>query len=263
MGIFNLFRGHRNKQATPRFHTANVKAIPVEWKLKDSQHAGNALSTWGGSSLQGILHTIEARTVAVRAVDRSEAIFPDGYEADDKGDPIALVDGDGRALSTVDGRTLELAGYSLGSYVACAVVRFGYYGEDIVNLNLLMTDFAVAHQDEIRRHFNMSKMLGIELPIGLDYACVRIDAEDWPLPHHSGVVMHSASTRTLPVPAGSKASAHIELLLDGVVVRELSARGGNSYRTISRHVGENPFVCASLPDNDIGTNKYKIVLGYK
>lgn len=249
----------------PRFHAANVKAISAEWTLKDSQHADNAFSTWGGSSLQNILHTIEAATVAVRAVDRSEAIFPDGYEADDKGDPIALVDGDSRALSTVDEQTLELAGYSLGSYVACAVVRFDYYGEDIVNLNLLMTDFAAEHQDEIRKRMRMSRLMGMDMPLGIDYAEVNIDGVEWQLDHHPGRELHTASTRMLPVPKGSKAKPHIVLSLDGVDAREITGRS-MCYGAFAAHVGEQPVACASLQRESLAGNSsiyYKVMVAYK
>lgn len=244
------------------FYAANVRTGSMTWKMSNGK-IPNSYSAWNDRSLQNILHTISYETISVRAVDISKSIIPDDYECY-RDDDVALVDDDGFALATIGSRQLTYAGYKKGDYVECAVVHINYYGEDIVQLHLLMTQFAIDHEDEIREMVRMSRIFGSQMPFGTEYIEINVDYDKWPIAHHDGNRLHSFSMRELPVPKGSKAKPHIMISLDGVDGIEISARS-TRYKYLAERIGESPIACASIRYESIREGDeyyYKVVIAY-
>lgn len=272
MGILDLFFKKRSstisnqvepiQQNVVPIHVAKVRPGSMTWRMENGK-VENSFSAWNDRSLQGILHTIRIDTISVRAIDISESIISDEYECY-RDDDIALVDDDGFALATIGLRDLTYAGYKKGDCVECAVTHINYYGEDIVQLHLLMTKFAIEHEDEIREMVRMSRIFGSQMPFGADYIVNNIDYGKWPVAHHEGNRLHSFSMRELPVPKGSKAKPHIMISIDGVDGIEVSARS-TRYKSLSEHIGKVPIACASIRYKSVREDDdfyYKVVIAY-
>ncbi|MDM8162454.1 hypothetical protein QUV94_00955 [Collinsella intestinalis] len=247
----------------PTRYVPSLRSIERRWRIVDGD-AENSVKAAACSYFQDLLSQVIADTVIVRVVEQKDAKLPDDWTYINDSE-VALVDDNGVAISLFNRRDLEFVGCEVGEYVACAVLRGPYHGDNCKFLSVLMSDFAAEHQDEISERKRMSRLMGMDMPLGLDYAEVNIDGVEWQLDHHPDRKLHTGSTRWLPVPKGSKAKPHIVLSLDGVDAREITGRN-MCYGAFAAHVGEQPVACVSLQRESLASNSsiyYKIMVAYK
>lgn len=130
--------------------------------------------------------------------------------------------------------------------------------------------FSDRHTDECERAADLenkrrrlSRLSGLNLPIGVDGDVFFIKNDDWPgAKPHTRCEPVEISTELIPLRKGSKAKPHIAVRVSGEIFTELSARN-RQYQTIAKHVGDKPYAatCQRRTLND-GTNGWQIVVVY-
>lgn len=272
----------------PRKQSNDPSAKSRLYTLKLEGDSERRIYTYDGTPLKG---TRKGSVLFADVITEPTRLYSEatGSEWDSSDGGVALaVNGIPFGMtSTMEQTFKELA--EAGYAVKVKVKRLGMYCEGIPEMVLMIPEpsevfhwrdacralgrevpFEERHSDECERaagleneRHRLSRLSGLQLPIGVDGDVFSISDGDWPgLKPPSGYERIEVSTEIIPTPKGSTAKPHIVVSTSGQPFVELTARN-HQYQAMSRHVGEIPYAATcQRRTRDDGTFFWQVAVIY-